>query len=263
MSGLDQKERVEKILGQEFSTIYLNECSQIPYSSVIIALTRLAEKHPNLIQRAYYDLNPVGTRHWSHIRFVQGRDPVTQQPTQHPDQYRYGYINPGHNIENLTTEMLDELDALPERQRKRFFEGKYQTEVDGALWTFETIEHARCLPEDVPADLRRVVVAVDPSGTAGDDDKRSDNIGIIVAGISMDNIGYVLADRTCNLPPEGWARVAVTAYREFKADRIVAERNFGGDMVRAVLHTVDPNISVQPAHASATARRAPTVRAAS
>ena len=50
----------------------------------------------------------------------------------------------------------------------------------------------------------------------------------------------MLADRTCNLPPEGWARVAVNAYREFKADRIVAEKNFGGDMVRAVLHTVDP-----------------------
>jgi phage terminase large subunit-like protein len=62
---------------------------------------------------------------------------------------------------------------------------------------------------------------------------------VIVAGKSIDNIGYVLADRTCNLPPEGWARVAVTAYREFQADRIVAERNFGGDMVRGVLHTVD------------------------
>jgi phage terminase large subunit-like protein len=101
------------------------------------------------------------------------------------------------------------------------------------------------------------VVAVDPSGTAGDEDTRSDNIGIIVAGTSMDNIGYVLADRTCNLPPEGWARVAVTAYREFKADRIVAEKNFGGDMVRAVLHTVDPNISVQ----LVTASRGKVVRA--
>jgi phage terminase large subunit-like protein len=111
------------------------------------------------------------------------------------------------------------------------YDGVYQSEIDGALWTFESIEHARCTPDDVPADLKRVVVAIDPSGTAGDEDKRSGNVGIIVAGKSMDNIGYVLADRTCNLPPEGWARVAVTAYREFKADRIVAERNFGGDMV--------------------------------
>ena len=66
----------------------------------------------------------------------------------------------------------------------------------------------------------------------------------------MDDTGYVLADRTCNLAPEGWARVAVTAYREFKADRIVAEQNYGGDMVRAVLHTVDPNVPVHLVNAS-------------
>ena len=57
-------------------------------------------------------------------------------------------------------------------------------------------------------------------------------------------------DRMQPLPPEGWARVAVTAYREFKADRIVAEQNFGGDMVRAVLHTVDRNVPVNLVNAS-------------
>jgi phage terminase large subunit-like protein len=77
----------------------------------------------------------------------------------------------------------------------------------------------------VPRDLKRVVVSVDPSGTRGEEDQRSDNIGIVAVGLGMDNTAYVLADRTCNLPPEGWARVAVTAYREFKADRIVAEQN--------------------------------------
>jgi len=250
IGGLDEKERVEKILGQEFSTIYFNECSQIPYSSITVALTRLAETHPAVIQRAYYDLNPVGTRHWTHIRFVQGRDPITLQPTRDPDQYRCDYINPGDNAENLSAQMLTEYDALPERLRKRFYEGIYQTEVDGALWTFETIEHARCTPADVPATLKRVVVAVDPSGTRGDEDERSDNIGIVVVGLSMDDTAYVLADRTCNLPPEGWARVAVNAYHEYKADRIVAEQNYGGDMVRAVLHTVDRNVSVQVVTAS-------------
>ena len=55
-------------------------------------------------------------------------------------------------------------------------------------------------------------------------------------------------DRMQPLPPEGWARVAVTTYREFKADRIVAEQNFGGQMVRAVLHTVDRNVPVEPRH---------------
>ncbi len=250
IAGLDEKERVEKILGQEFVSLYFNECSQIPYSSVLLALTRLAQVVPGLSQRAYYDLNPVGSRHWTSIRFVQGRDPITLQPTRDPDQYRYARINPRDNAQYLSEEMLAELDALPERQRKRFYEGTYQTEVDGALWTFESIEHARCLPEDVPATLKRVVVAVDPSGTRGDEDERSDNIGIVVVGLGMDKTAYVLADRTCNLAPEGWARVAVTAYREFKADRIVAEANFGGDMVRALLHTVDPNVPVQLISAS-------------
>ena len=134
------------------------------------------------------------------------------------------------------------MEALPDRQRRRFFEGVYQAEIDGALWTFEAIEHARCPPKQVPPSLLNVVVAVDPSGTKGDEDTRSNDIGIIVAGKAVDNTAYVLADRTCNLPPEAWARVAVEAFRQFKADHIVAEQNFGGDMVRAVLHTVDRSV---------------------
>jgi phage terminase large subunit len=64
LSGLDDKERVEKLLGKEYTTEYFNECSQIPYHSVTTALTRLAQKCDGLTNRAYYDLNPVGTGHW-------------------------------------------------------------------------------------------------------------------------------------------------------------------------------------------------------
>jgi terminase large subunit-like protein len=240
----------KKSSGQEFSTIYFNECSQIPYASVLIVLTRLAEKHPDLIQKAFYDLNPVGTRHYTSMLFARGIDPITHIPILDTEQRQYAYINPKDNAYHLSQEFLDSLLAMPERQRKRFYEGVYQAEIDGALWTFETIEHARCELEDVPRDLARVVVAIDPSGTRGDQDERSDNVGIVVAGKSIDGTGYVLADRTCNLPPEGWARAAVNAYREFNADRIVAEQNFGGDMVRAVLHTVDANVPVHLINAS-------------
>jgi phage terminase large subunit-like protein len=180
-----------------------------------------------------------------------------QIPILDAHQRQYAFINPKDNRAFLTEEFLQSLQAMPDRQRRRFYEGIYQAAIDAALWTFETIEHARCLPEDVPRDLKRVVVSVDPSGTRGDEDQRSDNIGIVAVGLGMDNTAYVLADRTCNLPPEGWARVAVTAYREFKADRIVAEQNFGGDMVRAVLHTVDRNVPVNLVNAS----RGKTVRA--
>src|SRR5580704_18286361 len=62
IGGLDDDDRVEKILGREYATIFLNECSQIPYSSVLIALTRLAQVAHNLKQAAYYDLNPTNQR---------------------------------------------------------------------------------------------------------------------------------------------------------------------------------------------------------
>jgi phage terminase large subunit-like protein len=97
--------------------------------------------------------------------------------------------------------------------------------------------------------MRRVVVAVDPSGTRGAEDN-GDSVGIVVVGLGADALGYVLADRTCKLSPDGWGRVAVNAFRDFKADRIVAERNYGGAMVEHVIRTVDSNVSYREVTAS-------------
>jgi phage terminase large subunit-like protein len=127
-------------------------------------------------------------------------------------------------------------------------------EIVGALWTRAIIDTAR-EPRAVP-DMQRVVVAVDPSGASGDDES-ADSIGIVVAGLGIDGRGYILADRTCKLSPAGWGRRAVSAYHEFKADRIVAERNFGGAMVEHVIRTADPNV----AFAEVTASRGKVVRA--
>ena len=69
--GLDDKDRAEKILGREFGTIYFNECSQISYSSVIKALTRLAQKIEGMQNRAYFDCNPPGKGHWSYKMFTE------------------------------------------------------------------------------------------------------------------------------------------------------------------------------------------------
>lgn len=117
-------------------------------------------------------------------------------------------------------------------------------DTPGALWTRATIEAGRV--REVP-ELRRIVVAVDPAMTSGDD---ADETGIIVAGKGADGHGYVLTDLTCRLSPDGWARRAVDAYHEHAADRLVAEVNNGGDLVAHTIRTVDRTVSYKAVHAS-------------
>ncbi len=256
IGGLDDKDRVEKILGNEYVTLYLNECSQIPYNSAIVALTRLAQTIPGLKQRAYYDLNPVGKGHWTNYLFGEKRDPITRNALKSPDDYVRGFINPIDNLENLSPEFFKSLEELPERQRKRFFEGVYVDEVEGALWTYETIERNR-VDEFPEKSWSRVVVAVDPSGAGSKEDESADEIGIVVACLGNDGHGYVLADLSVRDSPAAWARVAVRAYHHFTADCIIAEKNFGGAMVKHTIQSADSSVPVR----MVTASRGKAVRA--
>jgi phage terminase large subunit-like protein len=258
IGGLDDKERVEKILGLEYASIFLNEASQIPYASALVAFTRLAQKVEGLKQRAYVDLNPVAKSHWTNLLFGERRDPVSRQKLKDPKTYARVFLNPVDNADNLAPEFLESLANLPERQRKRFYEGVYVEDVDAALWTYEIIEAARCDPADIPDAARAsVVVALDPSGAAGRDDLGADEIGLVVAARGADGDCYILADRSCREAPAVWGRRAVTAFHEFRADCIVAESNFGGEMVRATIQAADPNVPVR----LVTASRGKAVRA--
>jgi phage terminase large subunit-like protein len=116
------------------------------------------------------------------------------------------------------------------------------TDTVGALWSRALIRLNRNVP-----DLRRVVIAVDPSGGDG---AENDEVGIIAAGVGGDSRGYVLADHSGRYSPDGWARRAVALYDELDADLIVAEANFGGQMVAHTIQTVRPQINVKLVHAS-------------
>jgi predicted phage terminase large subunit-like protein len=115
-------------------------------------------------------------------------------------------------------------------------------DVPGALWTWAMLSNRAKAP-----DLTRVVVAIDPSVTSGED---ADETGIVVAGLGVDGRGYVLADRSCRLSPDGWARRAVAAFDDHRADLIVAEVNNGGDLVEQTIRTVRRSISYRKVHAS-------------
>lgn len=133
--------------------------------------------------------------------------------------------------------------------------GEILTDVPGALWKRDTLE--LCRVSEHP-DLVRVGVGVDPSGGT---EEEHDEQGIIVSGLGVDGHGYVLADRSCKLSPDGWGRRAVQAYLDFKADRIFVEKNFGGDMAIATIQTAARAMGESVPVTAVSASRGKAVRA--
>ncbi len=148
------------------------------------------------------------------------------------------------NRANLAPAFFDQIITKYEGTRlgRQELLGEYLDDTPGALWTRAMFEPHRAAPQ-----LLRVVVAIDPAATSGED---SDETGIVIAGLGVDGRFYVLADRTCRESPDGWARRAVAAYEEFGGDRIVAEVNNGGEMVEHTLRTVDRLIPYKKVTAS-------------
>ena len=234
--GLDEKERTEKILGQEYATLYLNECSQIPLSSRDIAVTRLAQNVPGLANKMFYDCNPPSKRHWTHLFFIDKIDPARHQPLTAPGNFAALQINPTHNAANLKAGYLEELENLDERKRRRFLLGVFSDDDDTALWTPEMLDNGRLLDKD-PPEMQRIMIAVDPSGCSGPEDLRSDEVGIIVVGLGDDGRGYVLEDLSGRFGPDRWKTIVASAFERHRADAVVAETNYGGAMVREVMRT--------------------------
>jgi phage terminase large subunit-like protein len=122
-------------------------------------------------------------------------------------------------------------------------------DVPGALWTREGIERDRWPFGHRLAEFKRIVVAIDPAMTSGEE---ADETGIIVAAADWNGHGYVLADVSGHYQPVEWARAAISQFHhpERPADRIVAEVNAGGEMVENTLRMVEPAIPYTAVHAS-------------
>jgi phage terminase large subunit-like protein len=264
-AGLDDADRVEKILGMEFVTIYFNECSQIPLASRDVAITRLAQQVTQTVQgvgtsmlrpRVYYDCNPPSKAHWTYRLFIQKIDPDTKLALPNAGDYAFFKINPADNSANVSADYLDTLKGLSARLRKRFLDGEFGDATPGALFTDETIEKWRVVDGVVP-EFVRVVVAVDPSGSGDVDNADNDAIGIVVAGLGTDGIVYVLEDCTVKAGPAVWGRIATDAFDRHQADIVVGEVNYGGAMVNATIQTARPRTPFK----QVTATRGKAVRA--
>ncbi len=124
--------------------------------------------------------------------------------------------------------------------------GAYQPMAVGAIFNMENINTYRVGKEDVP-DLSRIVVGVDPAGSS---EKGSDETGIVVGAVGNDQRGYILDEVSLVAPPDEWGNMAIAAYDLYQADAIVAETNYGGEMVTEVIRAKRPNIRVIKAHAA-------------
>lgn len=284
IGGLDDKERVERVLGQEFATLYFNESSQIPWGSIEMAMSRLAQKvelapeiaaatgRTHLALKAFFDCNPPSKLHWSYSLFRAKLKPGTKEALPNPDDYAEMKVNPSDNADNLPSEYFEVLASMSAAKRLRFEAGEWASEVNGALWSLDdrTVEGGGVIPgidthratlETAPEsgdpqiryngaliELERIVVAVDPSGTKGDGG--GDDVGIVVAAKGVDGRCYVLDDATCQLSPDGWGRRVVAQYHRWNADRVIGERNYGGAMVEFVIRTADSDVPYKEVVAS-------------
>lgn len=237
IAGLDDKDRVDKILGREYFTIFFNEASEIDYDTYLTVKTRLAQLIEGGMNRIFVDENPPSSKHWTKVLFVDRMDPVKRTPLPERTAKRVVFLQimPWENRENLSQDYLDMLEAMPDNKRKRFYEGVFRDDAQFALWRSDTINRNRITEQKMPP-LKRIVVSVDPAVTSKD---TSDETGIIVMGLGFNDHVYTLADYTGTMTPTQWAKKAVEAFHYWRADNIVAEVNNGGDLVETVLRTVE------------------------
>lgn len=156
------------------------------------------------------------------------------------------------NAANLSPIFLSQIVAKFDGTRlgRQELDGELLSDIPGALWQLKWIDDNRLgekLTDAKPVELVRIVVAIDP---AVSNNEGSDETGIIVAGVDGIGQGYMLADLSDRYAPHEWASKAVWAYREWKADRVLAEINNGGEMVENTIRMVDSSVPYRAVHAS-------------
>jgi phage terminase large subunit-like protein len=160
------------------------------------------------------------------------------------------------NKVNLSENFIDILEEeyAGTRLGRQELDGEMLGDHVGALWNNEILDKTTVqMPEgqtsfDFVDRMVRIVVGVDPSG--GDGKNKADEQGIVVAGIDKEGIYWVLDDCSCSESPNGWARKVIAANEAYKADKIIAEKNFGGELVRQNIKSVDEDANVDIIHAS-------------
>lgn len=185
--------------------------------------------------RVILSLNPTDKEHWIYKRFFE-KPGVDDEFNGVVGNVCYIHTDYRDNIANLSPDFVKIAEQCKSEDVEKYnniWLGKWRGDNSDALWTSSMIDS--CRVSKAPDSLDKIVVAVDPAVTGGKD---SDETGIVVAGckrVRGELHYYVLSDRSMRGSPDSWAKAVAGAYREYEADRVVAEVNNGGDLVEATL----------------------------
>jgi phage terminase large subunit-like protein len=223
----------EQLRGPEHAAAWLDEVAKYQYADDLWAMLQFGLRtgqHP----QTCITTTPRPTRLLKEII----SDPAT-------------VVTRGSTLDNRSNLAPSFLTAIMRRfestrlGRQEIF-GEILEDMEGALWKRSTIDELRVKLADIPP-LRRIVVAIDPATTSGED---SDETGIVAVGLGTDGHGYVLDDISGRMTPNEWAREAISLYRARLADRVIGERNNGGDMIENTLRMIDPSVNYRSVWAS-------------
>ena len=151
------------------------------------------------------------------------------------------------NIDNLAESSIAMLRERYEGTRigRQELYAEILEDVEGALWNYKNIEENRV--NTFPTDLKKIHVAIDPAVTSNED---SDETGIMVVGRDVNNIYYVLHDGSGIYSPDAWIKKAISLYKQYECDKIIAEVNNGGDLIERLLRTQDQSVPFRSVRAS-------------
>lgn len=218
--------------------IFVDEAVELTESDWIMLLGRLRSTAAPYRQIGAAT-NPADPNHWLKQRFSP----------DHPKRV-YLHARTSDNV-LLPQDYVERVDEFTGLFRSRYAEGAWVA-VEGALWSPDDFLIYKSAPDrfsngEVKPEYQRIVVGVDPAVT---NNKRSDETGIIVAGIGVDGRGYVLDDLSGKFDPDVWGRRVEQAYKDYLADAVVAEVNQGGDLVKSNLRAGNDTLPVIDVRAS-------------
>jgi phage terminase large subunit-like protein len=230
------------------STVIIDEAQEVArddFQRIDLSVRSVTEHN-----RIILSLNPTDKEHWIYKDFFESPG-VPEDFNGIVGDTCYIHTTYLDNLDNLPPDFLRMANECKERDIEEYnniWLGLWRGDTEGALWTADMIDPYRV--QSIPADLERVVVAVDPAVTGSKD---SDETGIVAVGrkrIKSEMHYFVLDDRSLRASPETWARAVVSAYNTYEADRVVAEVNNGGDLVETMIRAVAPRISFRAVRAT-------------